>query len=82
MARKIWIAVLLAALVGVGGLLLRVQAQEQEEKQEQKQEQVYQRWRRHLVWVERFAGVMLVTVGVLVFFDLLAELSVYLIWFN
>ncbi len=40
------------------------------------------RWRRHLVWVERFAGVMLVTVGVLVFFDLLAELSVYLTWFN
>ena len=43
---------------------------------------LYQRWRRHLVWVERFAGVMLVTVGVLVFFDLLVELSVYLTWFN
>ncbi len=35
MARKIWIVVLLVALVGVGGLLLRVQAQEQEQKQEQ-----------------------------------------------
>ena len=43
---------------------------------------LYQRYHQHLVWVERFAGVMLVTVGVLVFFDLLAELSVYLTWFN
>ncbi|MFQ5694390.1 MAG: cytochrome c biogenesis CcdA family protein, partial [Terriglobia bacterium] len=43
---------------------------------------LYQRWRHHLVWVERFAGGLLVAVGVLVFFDLLQELSVYLLWFN
>lgn len=40
MARKIWIAVLLVALVGVGGLLLRVQAQEEaKEKPAEAQEQ-------------------------------------------
>ncbi len=40
MARKIWIVVLLVALVGVGGLLLRVQAQEEaKEKPTEAQEQ-------------------------------------------
>ena len=43
---------------------------------------LYQRHRGKMVWVERFAGVLLMMVGVLVFFDLLQELSVYLIWFN
>jgi len=35
----------------------------------------YQRWRSRQVWVERVAEVMLIGVGVLVFFDLLQELS-------
>lgn len=43
---------------------------------------LYGKYKRYLVWVERFAGVMLIAVGVAVFFDLLQELSVYLIWFN
>ena len=43
---------------------------------------LYRRWRSRLVWVERFAGVLLVTVGVLVFFNYLQELAVYLLWFN
>lgn len=37
-----------------------------------------QGFRRHLRWVERFAGVMLVSVGVLLFFDKLADLAFYL----
>ena len=43
---------------------------------------LYERFRMHLVWVERFAGLLLVTVGVLVFFDKLQEISAYLTWFN
>ena len=43
---------------------------------------LYRRWRSRLVWVERFAGVLMVTVGVLVFFNYLQELAVYLLWFN
>ncbi len=43
---------------------------------------LYQRWRSHLVWVERFAGGLLISVGVLVFFDLLQELSYRLSFFN
>ena len=43
---------------------------------------LYQRWRSHLVWVERFAGGLLICVGVLVFFDLLQELSYRLSFFN
>ena len=43
---------------------------------------LYQRWRRHLVWVERLAGGLLISVGVLVFFDLLQELSYRLSFFN
>src|SRR5216684_2062071 len=43
---------------------------------------VFQRFRRHLLWVERFAGVMLVSVGVLLFFDKLADLAFYLNRFN
>jgi len=39
---------------------------------------VFQRLRRHLRWVERFAGVMLVSVGVLLFFDKLADLAFYI----
>ena len=39
---------------------------------------VFQRLRRHLLWVERFAGAMLVSVGVLLFFDKLADLAFYL----
>jgi cytochrome c-type biogenesis protein len=42
---------------------------------------LYQRLRRHLLWVERFAGVMLVSVVVL-FFDKLADLAFYLNRFN
>jgi len=43
---------------------------------------IYQRWRSRLVWVERFAGALLIGVGVLVFFDLLQELSYRLSFFN
>jgi len=43
---------------------------------------LYQRWRSHLVWVERFAGGLLISVGVLVFFDLVQELSYRLSFFN
>jgi cytochrome c-type biogenesis protein len=43
---------------------------------------LYQRWRSRLVWVERFAGAMLIAVGVLVFFDQLQELSYHLSYFN
>jgi cytochrome c-type biogenesis protein len=43
---------------------------------------VLQRFRRHLLWVERFAGVMLVSVGVLLFFDKLADAAFYLTRFN
>ncbi len=39
---------------------------------------VFQRVRRHLLWVERFAGGMLVSVGVLLFFDKLADLAFYI----
>ena len=43
---------------------------------------LYQRLRRHLLWVERFAGVMLVSVGILLFFDKLADVAFYLTRFN
>jgi cytochrome c-type biogenesis protein len=43
---------------------------------------LYRRWRSRLVWVERFAGVLLLAVGVLVFFNYLQELAAYLTWFN
>ncbi len=43
---------------------------------------LFQRLRRHLQWVERFAGAMLVSVGVLLFFDKLADLAFYLNRFN
>jgi len=43
---------------------------------------LYQRWRGRLVWVERFAGVLLMTVGMLVFSDVLQELSYHLAFFN
>jgi cytochrome c-type biogenesis protein len=42
----------------------------------------FQRFRRQLLWVERFGGVMLVSVGVLLFFDKLADLAFYLTRFN
>ncbi len=42
----------------------------------------YQRWSSRLVWVERFAGILLVTVGVLVFFDLFQEVSYHLAFLN
>src|SRR5713226_6287610 len=42
---------------------------------------LYQRWRSRLVWVERFAGIMLIGVGTLVFFDLFQELSYHLSFF-
>ena len=42
----------------------------------------FQRLRRHLLWVERFAGAMLVSVGVLLFFDKLADLAFYLTRLN
>ena len=42
----------------------------------------FQRFRRHLLWVERFAGVMLVSVGVLLFFDKLGDVAFYLNRFN
>jgi len=43
---------------------------------------LYQRWRSRLVWVERFAGMLLIAVGVLVFFDLFQDLSYHLAFFN
>lgn len=43
---------------------------------------IFQKLRRRLLWVERFAGVMLVSVGVLLFFDKLADLAFYLSRFN
>ncbi len=43
---------------------------------------MYQRLRRHLQWVERFAGAMLVSVGVLLFFDKLGDLAFFLARFN
>jgi len=43
---------------------------------------LFQRLRRHLQWVERFAGAMLVSVGVLLFFDKLADLAFYLTRFS
>lgn len=43
---------------------------------------LFQRLGRHLIWVERFAGVMLVSVGVLLFFDKLADLAFYLTRFH
>ncbi len=43
---------------------------------------LYQRWRSRLVWVERFAGIMLIGVGTLVFFDLFQELSYHLSFFT
>jgi cytochrome c-type biogenesis protein len=43
---------------------------------------IFHTLRPHLFWVERFAGVMLVSVGVLLFFDKLADLAFYLSRFN
>jgi cytochrome c-type biogenesis protein len=43
---------------------------------------IYQRWRSRLVWVERFAGILLISVGVAVFFDVFQELSYHLSFFN
>jgi len=43
---------------------------------------IYQRWRSGLVWVERSAGVLLIGIGVLVFFDLFQEVSYHLSFFN
>ena len=43
---------------------------------------LFQRLRRHLQWVERFAGAMLVSVGVLLFFDKLTDLAFYLTRFS
>lgn len=43
---------------------------------------LYQSFRRHLQWVERVAGVLLVGVGVLVFFNKLTLLSSYLSFLN
>jgi cytochrome c-type biogenesis protein len=43
---------------------------------------LYQRWSKHLVWVERFAGVLLIVVGGLVFFDMFQELSYHLSFFT
>lgn len=42
----------------------------------------FARIRRHLVWVERFAGIMLMSLGLLLFFDKLADLAFYLTRFN
>ncbi len=42
----------------------------------------YQRWRSRLVWVERFAGVLLIGVGIAVFFHVFQELSYHLSFFN
>src|SRR5216684_5081572 len=39
---------------------------------------LYRRLRGRLLWIERFAGVMLVSVGVLLFFDKLGDLAFYL----
>ena len=39
---------------------------------------VFQRLRQYLLWVERFAGALLVSVGVLLFFDKLADLAFYI----
>ena len=38
--------------------------------------------RSRLVWVERFAGALLISVGVAVFFDLFQELSYHLSFFT
>jgi cytochrome c-type biogenesis protein len=43
---------------------------------------LYHRWRSRVVWVERFAGVLLTSVGVAVFFDVFQELSYHLSFFN
>lgn len=43
---------------------------------------LFHRLRPHLFWVERFAGVMLVSVGILLFFGKLADLAFYLDRFN
>ena len=43
---------------------------------------LYQRWRSRLVWVERFAGALLICVGILVFFDLFQEISFHLSYFK
>ncbi len=43
---------------------------------------VFRKLRQHLHWVERFAGAMLVSVGVLLFFDKLGDLAFYLTRFN
>jgi hypothetical protein len=43
---------------------------------------LYQHWRNPLFWLERFAGILLITVGVLIFFDVLQELSYHLSFFN
>ncbi len=43
---------------------------------------LFQRLRQHLRWGERFAGAMLLSIGVLLFFDKLANLAFYLNWFN
>jgi len=43
---------------------------------------LYQQWRSHLVWVERFAGGLFMVVGALVFFDQLQELSYHLSFFS
>lgn len=43
---------------------------------------LYQKLRARLIWIERFAGVLLTVVGGLVFFDKLQEFSAYLTWFN
>jgi len=43
---------------------------------------LYRKARGHLLWVERFGGAMLVGVGVLLFFDKLADVAFYLTRFN
>jgi cytochrome c-type biogenesis protein len=43
---------------------------------------IYQRWRSRLVWVKRFAGILLISAGVAVFFDVFQELSYHLSFFN
>lgn len=43
---------------------------------------LYQRWRTRLVWVDRFAGVLLIAVGMLVFLDQFQELSYHLSYFS